>query len=61
MHKAESWRYGRRWHPQAGMRRGVPEAGELRDRCRHLFSDYVLRRRKGEARVDDRTGSHQGV
>ncbi|MET8978945.1 hypothetical protein ABZX85_25320 [Streptomyces sp. NPDC004539] len=35
-----------RWHPSAGVRRGDAEVGELLDRSRHLFSDYVLRRRK---------------
>ncbi|MFI9724143.1 HEAT repeat domain-containing protein [Streptomyces sp. NPDC052396] len=38
-----------RWHPSAGVRPGDPEVGELLDRSRHLFSDYVLRRRKWEA------------
>ncbi|MEU6536873.1 hypothetical protein [Streptomyces sp. NPDC047000] len=42
-----------RWHPSADVRRGDPEVGELLDRSRHLFSDYVLRRRKREAGVDD--------
>ncbi|MGQ5639937.1 MULTISPECIES: hypothetical protein [unclassified Streptomyces] len=40
-----------RWHPSADVRRGDPEVGELLDRSRHLFSDYVLRRRKWEAGV----------
>ncbi|WP_435229915.1 HEAT repeat domain-containing protein, partial [Streptomyces sp. Tue6028] len=31
-----------RWHPCADMRRGDAEVGELLDRSRHLFSDYVL-------------------
>ncbi|MGW5852632.1 HEAT repeat domain-containing protein [Streptomyces sp. NPDC055254] len=41
-----------RWHPSADVRRGDAEVGELLDRSRHLFSDYVLRRRKWEAGVD---------
>ncbi|MGY1455613.1 HEAT repeat domain-containing protein [Streptomyces sp. SS8] len=41
-----------RWHPGAGTRRGDAEVGELLDRGRHLFSDYVLRRRKWEAGLD---------
>ncbi|MGD1221361.1 hypothetical protein AB9Q10_23350 [Streptomyces krungchingensis] len=41
-----------RWHPSADMRRGDAEVGELLDRSRHLFSDYVLRRRKWEAGLD---------
>jgi hypothetical protein len=40
-----------RWHPSADVRRGDPEVAELLDRSRHLFSDYVLRRRKWEAGV----------
>ncbi|MFF7978531.1 hypothetical protein ACFZDK_05285 [Streptomyces sp. NPDC007901] len=42
-----------RWHPSADVRLRDPEVGELLDRSRHLFSDYVLRRRKREAGVDD--------
>ncbi|MFI0960834.1 hypothetical protein ACH4S8_05380 [Streptomyces sp. NPDC021080] len=39
-----------RWHPSPDMPRDdAEEAGELLDRCRHLFSDYVLRRLKREA------------
>ncbi|CAL9437690.1 hypothetical protein SUDANB176_02181 [Streptomyces sp. enrichment culture] len=38
-----------RWHPGPGTPRGEKEVGELLDRARHLFSDYVLRRRKWEA------------
>jgi hypothetical protein len=49
-----------RWHPQAGMRPGDPEVGELLDRSRHLFSEYVLLRRKWEAGLDGRTASRQG-
>ena len=41
-----------RWHPPADVRRCDAEVGELLDRSRHLFSDYVLRRRKWEAGVD---------
>jgi hypothetical protein len=42
-----------RWHPSADTRRGDAEVGELLDRSRHLFSDYVLRQRKREAGVID--------
>ncbi|GGR02438.1 hypothetical protein [Streptomyces griseomycini] len=38
-----------RWRPGADTPRGEAEVGELLDRARHLFSDYVLRRRKWEA------------
>ncbi|MFF5338378.1 hypothetical protein [Streptomyces sp. NPDC013181] len=38
-----------RWHPSPGERHDGAEVGELLDRSRHLFSDYVLRRRKWEA------------
>ncbi|MFD4237109.1 hypothetical protein [Streptomyces sp. NPDC058542] len=41
-----------RWRPSPDGRRGDAEVGELLDRSRHLFSDYVLRRRKWEAGVD---------
>ncbi|MEU6577885.1 hypothetical protein [Streptomyces sp. NPDC046805] len=41
-----------RWHPSADVRRCDAEVGELLDRSRHLFSDYVLRQRKWEAGVD---------
>ncbi|GHH84761.1 hypothetical protein [Streptomyces capitiformicae] len=34
------------WFPSADVRHGDPEVGELLDRGRHLFSDYVLRQRK---------------
>ncbi|WP_225994593.1 hypothetical protein [Streptomyces sp. SS1-1] len=40
-----------RWRPTPGVRRGDAEVEELLDRCGHLFSDYVLRRRKWEAGV----------
>ncbi|MFG3127146.1 hypothetical protein ACGFZU_05510 [Streptomyces tendae] len=42
-----------RWHPSPDARRGDAEVGELLDRSRHLFSDFVLRRRKWEAGVDN--------
>ncbi|MGW5863397.1 hypothetical protein ACWFRJ_14640 [Streptomyces sp. NPDC055239] len=38
-----------RWHPSAAVRPGDPEVGVLLDRCRRLFSDHVLKRRKWEA------------
>ncbi|MDT6982163.1 hypothetical protein QNO04_01755 [Streptomyces lusitanus] len=38
-----------RWRPGADTRSGDPEVGALLDRARHLFSDYVLKRRKWEA------------
>ncbi|MFB8029731.1 MULTISPECIES: hypothetical protein [unclassified Streptomyces] len=41
-----------RWHPSPDEWHGDAEVGELLDRSRHLFSDYVLRRRKWEAGVD---------
>ncbi|MFI9569504.1 hypothetical protein [Streptomyces rishiriensis] len=41
-----------RWHPSPDGRRGDAEVGELLDRSQHLFSDYVLRRRKWEAGLD---------
>ncbi len=37
-----------RWRPSPDGRRGDAEVGELLDRSRHLFSDFVLRRRKWE-------------
>ncbi|MFE7892793.1 hypothetical protein [Streptomyces sp. NPDC057412] len=40
-----------RWRPTPGVRRGDAEVEELLDQCGHLFSDYVLRRRKWEAGV----------
>lgn len=40
-----------RWRPSPGERRGDVEVEGLLDRCGHLFSDYVLRRRKWEAGV----------
>jgi HEAT repeat protein len=40
-----------RWRPSPDERRGDAEVGELLDRSRHLFGDYVLRRRKWEAGV----------
>ncbi|MGW1412283.1 hypothetical protein [Streptomyces sp. NPDC002403] len=42
-----------RWHPSPDGRHSDAEVGELLDRSRHLFSDYVLRRRKWEAGVDN--------
>ncbi|MGW1192003.1 hypothetical protein [Streptomyces sp. NPDC002559] len=42
-----------RWHPSADTRLGDAEVGELLDRSRHLFSDYVLLRRKREAGLND--------
>ncbi|MGW2180300.1 hypothetical protein ACWCXX_19775 [Streptomyces sp. NPDC001732] len=41
-----------RWRPSPDMRSCGVEVGELLDRSRHLFSGYVLRRRKWEAGVD---------
>ncbi|MFH8703875.1 hypothetical protein [Streptomyces rubrogriseus] len=41
-----------RWQPSPDGPRGDAEVGELLDRSRHLFSDFVLRRRKWEAGVD---------
>ncbi|MGW1536185.1 hypothetical protein [Streptomyces aureus] len=39
-----------RWHPSPDLwGQNVEEVGELLDRSRHLFSDYVLSRRKWEA------------
>ncbi|WP_217624583.1 hypothetical protein [Streptomyces sp. TRM64462] len=38
-----------RWQPAADEPLGDAEVGELLDRSRHLFSDYVLRRRKRQA------------
>ncbi|MFJ8860501.1 hypothetical protein ACIRD8_18960 [Streptomyces sp. NPDC102451] len=40
-----------RWHPSAEERRTDVDVGALLDRGRHLFSDYVLLRRKWEAGV----------
>ncbi|WP_256224853.1 hypothetical protein [Streptomyces sp. PAN_FS17] len=40
-----------RWHPPAGLPSGDTEVETLLDRCTHLFSSYVLRRRKWEAGV----------
>ncbi|MFE6942739.1 hypothetical protein [Streptomyces chartreusis] len=40
-----------RWHPPAGLPGGEAEVEALLDRCTHLFSSYVLRRRKWEAGV----------
>jgi len=38
-----------RWRPSPDVRgQDAEEIGELLDRSRHLFSDYVLRRRKWE-------------
>lgn len=42
-----------RWRPSPDVRSGDPEVGELLDRCGHLFSDHVLRRRKWEAGVEE--------
>ncbi|MFB9351861.1 HEAT repeat domain-containing protein [Streptomyces heliomycini] len=36
------------WHPGADTPHGDAEVGELLNRTRHLFSDYVLQRRKWE-------------
>ncbi|GGV45806.1 hypothetical protein GCM10010277_37030 [Streptomyces longisporoflavus] len=41
-----------RWHPSADVRRGDPEVGVLLDRCGHLFSEHVLKRRKWAAGLD---------
>lgn len=41
-----------RWYPSADVRRGDAEVGELLDRSRHLFSDYVLSRRKWAVGLD---------
>ncbi|WP_329467243.1 hypothetical protein [Streptomyces sp. NBC_01431] len=41
-----------RWCPAPDEPHGNAEVGELLDRCRHLFSDQVLCRRKREAGVD---------
>ncbi|MBC7273380.1 MAG: hypothetical protein H5T76_32590 [Streptomyces sp.] len=38
-----------RWRAGGDVVRGDAEVGELLDRARHLFSDYVLKRRKWEA------------
>ncbi|MFC9284624.1 hypothetical protein [Streptomyces collinus] len=40
-----------RWHPSADVRGREAEVEQLLDRSRHLFSDYVLRRRKWAAGV----------
>ncbi len=40
-----------RWRPSPDGQRGDAEVGELLDRSRHLFSNFVLRRRKWEAGV----------
>ncbi|MEU6766960.1 hypothetical protein ABZ916_31215 [Streptomyces sp. NPDC046853] len=42
-----------RWHPSADVRPADPEVGGLLDRCKHLFSTYVLKRRKWEAGLGD--------
>lgn len=39
------------WHATADVPRGSVEVGELLDRGRHLFSEYVLSKRKWEAGV----------
>lgn len=41
-----------RWHPSPDEWHGNAEVDELLNRSRHLFGDYVLRRRKWEAGVD---------
>ncbi|MBK3577206.1 hypothetical protein JHN63_26080 [Streptomyces sp. MBT65] len=41
-----------RWRPEEGMAPGDAEVGELLGRARHLFSEYVLRRRLWEAGLD---------
>jgi hypothetical protein len=41
-----------RWRPEEGMVPGDPEVGELLGRARHLFSEYVLKRRLWEAGLD---------
>lgn len=38
-----------RWHPTADVPPGTVEVGELLGRARHLFSEYVLKRRLWEA------------
>ncbi|MFJ2569472.1 HEAT repeat domain-containing protein [Streptomyces halstedii] len=42
-----------RWRPSPDEPHGDAEVGGLLDRSRHLFSDYVLRRRKWEAGMDN--------
>ncbi|WP_405643213.1 hypothetical protein [Streptomyces sp. NBC_00019] len=42
-----------RWHPTADAPPGTVEVGELLDRGAHLFSEYVLKRRKWEAGLKD--------
>ncbi|MEV8315935.1 hypothetical protein AB0Q95_17355 [Streptomyces sp. NPDC059900] len=53
--KLRTWaaQSAQRWHPSADVRRGDPEVGGLLDRCRHLFSRHVLKRRKWAAGLDD--------
>jgi hypothetical protein len=46
-----------RWRPSVAERHCAKEVGELLDRCRHLFSDYVLLRRRWEAGVPSGTRS----
>jgi hypothetical protein len=40
-----------RWHPTADVPPGTVEVGELLGRVRHLFSEYVLKRRLWEAGI----------
>ncbi|MGW6060832.1 hypothetical protein [Streptomyces sp. NPDC055189] len=40
------------WHASADVRPRDPEVGGLLDRCRRLFSEHVLKRRKREAGLD---------
>lgn len=49
--KLRAWaeRSVRGWHATPDVPRGAPEVSELLDRGRHLFSEYVLMRRKWEA------------
>ncbi|CAL9331228.1 hypothetical protein [Streptomyces sp. enrichment culture] len=49
--KLRTWagQYVQGWYPAPGEPLGDPEVGALLDRSRHLFSDYVLRRRKWRA------------
>ncbi|MFC8128813.1 hypothetical protein [Streptomyces sp. NPDC057302] len=44
--------YAQSWHASPDVRPGDAEVGTLFDRCRHLFSDYVLQRRKRAAGLD---------
>lgn len=53
--KLRTWaaQSAQRWRPSPDVRSGDPEVGELLDRCGHLFSGHVLRRRKWEAGVEE--------